>query len=344
MKIRLVLLAAILCSMFATAQTGLSGLSNYIYNGKAVIGELVNGSYEKVQVRTARDLFSWKNNQLQLTTKGQQEIQRRKELSVTLKFVRNGKNEQKQFRILNDAFHRNPVIAHRGAWKRLATAENSLASLAEAIRLNCAGTEFDVHFTKDDSLVINHDADFKGKAIEEHTFAALANERLANGESLPTLRAYLEAGMQQYGTRLIVEIKPTDKGPERAALRARKTVELIHNLGAQAWVNYISFDYEILLEVKKMDPAAKVQYLSGTKSPDELIRDGITGLDYHYSVFENHEDWIAMAKKNQQVLNVWTVNDEKKIRYFLLHEFPMITTNEPELLFELLKASPSVSQ
>ncbi|WP_290791971.1 glycerophosphodiester phosphodiesterase [Flavihumibacter sp. UBA7668] len=347
MKTGIIILVTFFSAMIVTAQsvqTGLAGLSNYRYAGKATIGELINGRYENVRVTGSSDFFFWKNNQLVLTKKGQQEIKSRNELMVELDFLRNGQKEQKKFRILNNRFHKNQVIAHRGAWKKLATTENSLAALAQAVKLGCAGSEFDVHYTKDDSLIINHDAHFNGKAIEDFRYAELAVDLLSNGEVLPTLRAYLLSGMNQYGTQLIVEIKPTDKGPERAASRARKTVELVHELGAQAWVSYISFDYSILLEVKKMDPAAHVQFLSGNKSPDELLKDGITGLDYHLSVFQKNENWIKQAKMNKMMLNVWTVNDEKNLRYFLAHQFPMITTNEPELLFELIKASPSASQ
>ena len=52
------------------------------------------------------------------------------------------------------------MIAHRGAWKNTKVPQNSLASLQEAVRLKAWGTEFDVHITKDDKLVVNHDNDF----------------------------------------------------------------------------------------------------------------------------------------------------------------------------------------
>jgi glycerophosphoryl diester phosphodiesterase len=327
-----------------TAPETMVTLSNYIFSGKAEIGKLINGRIEKVEVVSNRDYFTWKKGQLYLSKKGQQAIREKKELTVELTYLLEGKPEKKVFRILNDQFHRNPVIAHRGAWKKIPTTENSIKALQQAVTLGCAGSEFDVHMTKDDSLVVNHDAHYKGKAIEEYTYAELAKDRLDNGEMLPTLRAYLEEGMKQYGTKLIVEIKPTDKGAERAALRARKTVELVHELGAQAWANYISFDYNILLKVQQLDPAAHVQFLNGNKSPDELKKDNMPGLDYHYSVFQKNENWISDAKKYGMVLNVWTVNDEKTLRYFLEKGFPMITTNEPELLFQLLKTSPLVSQ
>ena len=346
MKIILLAVTLVLFSVAGNAApgNGMITLSNYTYNGKAEIGQVLNGPVEKVQVVSGTEYFAWKKDRLLLTRKGERAIQEKKELTVQLSYLHNGQTETKSFRILHHQFHANPVIAHRGAWKTLPTTENSIKALQQAIVLGCSGSEFDVHMTKDDSLVINHDAHFKGKEIEAYTYAELAKDRLDNGELLPTLRSYLEAGMKQYGTKLIVEIKPTDKGSERAVIRARKTVELVHSLGAQAWVNYISFDYDIVKTVIQLDPAAHVQFLSGNKSPDELKKDGVPGLDYHFSVFQKNENWISSAKENGMVLNVWTVNDEKTLLYFLEKGFPMITTNEPELLFRILKTFPSVSK
>ena len=44
--------------------------------------------------------------------------------------------------------------------------ENSIASLREAIRLGCTGSEFDVRMTADEVLVISHDAAHGGLDIE----------------------------------------------------------------------------------------------------------------------------------------------------------------------------------
>src|SRR5690606_17505562 len=62
-------------------------------------------------------------------------------------------------------WNQNPVIAHRGAFKKNQYPENSIASLKEAIRLKCYGSEFDVHMTRDGIMVVNHDADFYGTDI-----------------------------------------------------------------------------------------------------------------------------------------------------------------------------------
>jgi glycerophosphoryl diester phosphodiesterase len=82
----------------------------------------------------------------------------------------------------------NPVIAHRGAFKKNNLPENSIAALKQAVLLKCRGSEFDVRMTADDSLIINHDPEFHGMAIEKNSYAFLSGYKLSNGEQLPTLR------------------------------------------------------------------------------------------------------------------------------------------------------------
>lgn len=233
---------------------------------------------------------------------------------------------------------KNPVIAHRGAFKKNGFPENSLASLKEAFRLGCAGSEFDVRMTADDSLVINHDPNYNKLQIEKANYAALVTQPLSNGEKLPTLREYLLAGKAAgKGTRLIVEIKPSDISKSRAQIVTDKVVKLVEELDLKKQVAYISFDYDVCKRIHVLDAAAHCQYLNGDKSPDELKADGINGLDYHFSVFQKNPTWAASAKKNGLVLNAWTVNDATTMRSLLNQGFEFITTNEPEMLFEEMK-------
>lgn len=235
----------------------------------------------------------------------------------------------------------NPVVAHRGAWKKNNLPQNSINSLRNAIILKCSGSEFDVRMTADDSLVINHDPEFNGHTIEKTNYAQLAVYRLSNGERIPTLWQYLRAGMENnQSTKLVCEIKPSGISKERGKAIAGKVLEMVHTLGADQMVTYISFDYDILKEIVALSPGTTTQYLEGNKSPDQLKEDGITGADYYYTVFKEHPDWIAGAKKNGITLNAWTVNDASEMDWLIANEFDFITTNEPELLFERIAASP----
>ena len=81
------------------------------------------------------------------------------------------------------------VIAHRGYWVAEGSAQNSLASFAKADAIGVYGSEFDVWFTADDQLVVNHDRTFKGVCMPEATGAEATAVVLDNGEQLPTLDA-----------------------------------------------------------------------------------------------------------------------------------------------------------
>ncbi len=235
-------------------------------------------------------------------------------------------------------FADNIVVAHRGAWKKKSLPENSIASLREAIRLGCTGTEFDVRLTADDSLLVVHDERHGGLEVARHTYDELTAIPLANGEKLPTLREYLVAGMKDNsGTRLVCELKPSEVSTERDVRTATLAVAVVAELNARAWVPYISFSYPIMLRVLELDPAADTQYLNGEKTPDELKKDRINGLDYNFRVYREHPEWVAAAKRNKQALNAWTVNEAADMDRLIEQGFDFITTNEPELLLEKVK-------
>lgn len=235
-------------------------------------------------------------------------------------------------------FEANCVVAHRGAWKNNALPENSVAALRNTIALKCTGSEFDVRMTADDSLIINHDPSYNNLPIEKSTYAALVAFKLSNGEKLPTLREFILAGTQNNtSTRLVCEIKTSEISKERGKVIAEKVVGLITALKAQQMIVYISFDYDILKKIIAINPAVQTQFLEGTKTPEELKADGITGADYHLSVFKKHPEWIESAKQNKIILNAWTVNEVADMDWFLANSFDFITTNEPEILLERRK-------
>ena len=231
----------------------------------------------------------------------------------------------------------NPIIAHRGAWKSQNLPENSVAALKYAIQLGCQGSEFDVRMTADSVLVINHDPIYHGLSIEKEIYSDLLKFSLSNGEKIPSLEEYLLAGVAKNKyTRLICEIKPSELSKERGVLIAQKVYSIVKRLKVQSMVDYISFDLDILKTLISLNPKVSTQYLQGNLSPKALKSIGVSGLDYHFLVFRKYPEWISEAKNLNLVINVWTVNKEEDIDYFLQQGFDQITTNEPELLKDRL--------
>lgn len=227
----------------------------------------------------------------------------------------------------------NKVIAHRGAFKNTGAPENSIASLKAAITLGCGGSEFDIHMTSDEVLVVNHDDQFLGMEIETNTYQQLLEKTLANGEKIPTLEAYLKEGYSQKKTIMVAEIKTSKMGKERSLRLATKVVEMVRSLKGQAQTVYIAFDYDVCKKLRELEPAAPVQYLNGDASPEKLKADKLDA-DYHYSVFKKDNSWIKNAKALGVKTNAWTVNDAKLMDDFLAQGIDFITTNEPELLLK----------
>lgn len=229
------------------------------------------------------------------------------------------------------------VIAHRGAWKVEGLPQNSIASLHRAIELGCAGTEFDVHLTKDDVLVVNHDKDFYDIDIATATYAELLAKKHPNGEAIPTAEAYLREGMKQKKTKLIYELKSSEPGKERTLHSADLAVQLVKSLGAEERVEYIAFDYDACKRIIELDPDAKVYYLNGDVTPAQAKKDGLTGLDYHFSVFKKNPTWIKEAHDLGLAINAWTVNTEDEMRNLLHQRVAFITTDEPALLLDVIE-------
>ena len=97
------------------------------------------------------------------------------------------------------------VIAHRGFWKTPGSSQNSISSLLKADSIGCYGSEFDVWIAKDNKLVVNHDPVYKMRPMEYSKGDALTGLKLSNGENLPSLEQYLEAGKKSYAVSFLLQ-------------------------------------------------------------------------------------------------------------------------------------------
>ncbi|MDR3218052.1 MAG: glycerophosphodiester phosphodiesterase [Dysgonamonadaceae bacterium] len=236
------------------------------------------------------------------------------------------------------------IIAHRGFWNKFGSAQNSLSSLENAINLGVYGSELDAYITKDGVVVLSHDNKYQGIEIETANYAELLPLRLPNGEPIPTLQQYIDRVKQQQQTKLILEIKPhTTVENENRAVTA--IVQLVNDGGITELVDYISFSENICRELIKCNPKHRVAYLSGNKSPEELKKEGYWGLDYAINVLKKqHPEWIKEAKKLGLTVNVWTVNSPEDISYFISQEVDYITTDNPQLLKDVLESKAGAAQ
>ena len=213
------------------------------------------------------------------------------------------------------------IVAHRGFWNCEAAgfAENSIASLKAAQDNAFWGSEFDVHITTDDVLLVFHNDEIDGARIDTCASARFAEHRLANGEKIPTLDEYLTQGEKSDKTKLVIELKP-EITMEREDALVDLTIEALeaHGLLDPGKVLFISFSKH------------------GDYTPEELADYGINGFDYHDKDILKDSTIVERAKNLGMSTNVWTVNDPEKMKRFVSFGIGAITTNEPLVLRELL--------
>ncbi len=234
------------------------------------------------------------------------------------------------------AFAQPKVIAHRGYWTAPNSAQNSLASFTKADEVGVFGSEIDVWLTADDKLVVNHDRNFKGVNMEKSTLKQITAVTLPNGENIPTLDAYLKLVASKPDTRLILEMKSLSD-LKREDLAAEKIVKALRKYNLLDRTDIIAFSINACMAFKKLLPDGRIFYLNGDLAPKSIKKLGLTGIDYSMKVLRKKPQWVEEAHKEGLEVNVWTVDTEEDMRYFIDLGVDYITTDYPERLQALLK-------
>lgn len=230
------------------------------------------------------------------------------------------------------------VISHRGYWTAPNSAQNSLASFTKADSVGAFGSEIDVWLTADDKLIVNHDRIYKGTDIdmEKSTLKEITSIVLPNGENIPTLDAYLRLVASKPNTRLILEMKSLSD-LRREDLSAQKIVKALRKYDLLERTDFIAFSINACLAFRKLLPDARIFYLNGDLAPRSIKKLGLTGIDYSMKVLRKNPQWVEQAHKEGLEVNVWTVDTEEDMRYFIDLGVDYITTDYPERLQALLK-------
>ena len=230
------------------------------------------------------------------------------------------------------------VISHRGYWTAPNSDQNSLASFTKADSVGVFGSEIDVWLTADDKLIVNHDRVYKGTDInmEKSTLKEITSIVLPNGENIPTLDAYLRLVATKPNTRLILEMKSLSD-LKREDLATEKIVKALRKYNLLDRTDIIAFSINACLAFKKLMPDGRIFYLNGDLAPRSIKKLGLTGIDYSMSVLRKNPKWVEQAHKEGLEVNVWTVDTEEDMRYFIDLGVDYITTDYPERLQALLK-------
>lgn len=243
------------------------------------------------------------------------------------------------FELLKDGFSKNKVVAHRGVWKHQGVLQNSLRSFQNAVELGCQGSEMDVWLTADNEVVLSHDPHVYGIEVENTSLMQLFQRTIHEKDPVPSLQELLLAAKTQNITHPVIEIKDSQKGLARTLQLTDSVVSIVHRMKMQGYVEYISFNYEVLKRIRKLDPTAKILYLmEGKKELHELVNDRISGIDYSYYAYRKDKDLVRKAKEAGLLTNVWTVNHAEELQSFYRQGVDYITTDEPELLLKIINS------
>ena len=242
------------------------------------------------------------------------------------------------------------IVAHRGFHRFESSAENSVSAMQWAVSLGFEGTEFDVQLTKDDVAIVFHDAKMQGLVICDtpfDTLQQLSAFTLKSGEAVPTLDVFLGACRQALSeqqarekrTRLFFEIKPHASAVQRHHLIGQ-IIETIGKYQLHDDIFFISFDLDACVMMAHLMPGVPVAFLEGDLSPKTLKEMGVTDIDYHWSKFDAHPEWVKEAHDLGMTVNVWTVNTPEKAQEMLRLGVDYITTDYPLDMRSWLELEP----
>lgn len=241
------------------------------------------------------------------------------------------------------------IIAHRGANKR--APQNTIPAFKKAIELKADGFENDTHLTKDGIIVICHNyeidqtSDGKG-LISDYTYEELLQFDFGSyfspefaGTKIPRLEEFLSLCSKD--TKVInIEIKPP-KDP--ASTIAAQTIQMVKDFGLFDNLLISSFDPQVLIDCKKIDPATKtgLLYEPGEEKSEEICDDFVAyAKNLHVDAVHPYvgfvsEDYIEEAHEAGLIVNPWTVNQDYQIENLVRWGCDGLITDVPDFAREV---------
>ncbi|MBO5007308.1 MAG: hypothetical protein J6D26_00540 [Clostridia bacterium] len=224
------------------------------------------------------------------------------------------------------------VIAHRGLSG--IEAENTNAAFVAAGNRSYWGIETDVHVAKDGTLIIIHDSN-----AERVTDVDMVVENAAGDElkklriidkydgaprsdlTLPTLDEYIRI-CKKYDKIAVLELKEAMKAED--ILRIYNLIKSADYLDKTV---FISFCFDNLAEIKKINPNQKVQFLVKEWSIDLVSKLKQSGMDLDIRYKALTADRVEELHKYGIEVNCWTVDEKETAHALISYGVDYITTN-----------------
>lgn len=234
------------------------------------------------------------------------------------------------------------IFAHRGASSY--APENTMEAFKLAIKQNADGIEIDVHLTKDNRVVVIHDETIdrvsNGKGfVSDYTLKELRqfsyNYKFEQYENvqIPTLEDVLEL-IKPTNLILNIELKTNFLWYENIE---KIVLNIVDKFVMQDRVIYSSFNHYSIQKIKNLMPMANVAYLFTDVILDIVKYAKESGVNALHPCLYNLKmaSFLNEYKKNNLVLRVWTVDDEKYMKELFKENVDSIITNKPDVALKL---------
>lgn len=233
--------------------------------------------------------------------------------------------------------HSPLVIAHRGASHH--ALENTIEAFAKAVQAHAGMVEMDVRLTRDQRVVVFHDAGLrrlfkKPGRISRLTYEQIADRSAGRIPLLETVLAQFHGQLQFY-----IELKV-----QRIRRRARQTlVEKVAQIIAHERVSadclVASFDHRAVQAYRQMHPHAHTGFIfSSMRSLRHPRRHGFSSIDVlcpHQRLLTARRmaEWTKLHKK----IFVWVLDKPHAQQAAIELGVDGIVTNDPASLVRMLQ-------
>lgn len=227
------------------------------------------------------------------------------------------------------ATDKTETVGHRGVMSQ--APENTLASFRLALDMDVDYLEMDLYLSKDDSIMVIHDATVNKTTngsglVNSLTYAQLRDldagskfSSIYKGEKIPTLYEVL---MLAKGKKpCMVELKQT--GIERPV------VALIQKLNMQDQIILASLRMNEIQTVKQLDSRIRVSYVTYAATKNDIdVLSSFKGESFASGDLPSIEN-IEYARSKGIVYYNWTVNDGDRMLLLMSKGVQGIITNTP---------------
>ncbi len=213
------------------------------------------------------------------------------------------------------------IYAHRGS--STAHPELTLAAYKAAIDDGADGFECDVRLTKDDQLVLWHDADMQRVASNQARIADSTLKEIKSHYSQAITLEELLILARDNKKELAIETK--HPVPSGSAVE-KKVMHLLSQEKAAADIHIMSFSWLALENIRKIDPQQKTV---------ALLHDTFSFAMRRFTSAQAIGPGITAFRKKPQLnqdprnLFIWTVDDADDMRFCADNGVDVLITNTP---------------